>query len=637
MLDGDRCLTRALPSSTRGSKRGDRRRCASGRRCAARTRLAALGRARGRVHAALARARARCAICPRRSPMSKARSRSNPNDARAWNELGILCVDDRQHDRAIDAFTRATALDPRYARAWNNLGNALRDAGRLEEARSAFARATQADPRYALAWANLGVALRDLGTTMPRPPVRSCARLHSTRSTRLALTALAGLARAEGNLDEAVALYQRALALEPRDATTWLLLRGDARGARRSRRGASRLTTKRRRRDRRLLRAVFGRHLTLPMVPAERAGRDGARARHSIAGSPQSKREVPARAAASRREYGRRRAALDQLPARLPGRGRPRAAGAFCRRRLRARSTLSIRRCARRCPDVTGRSAGCASASSRRSFATARSAAISSTGSPIFPRDAFEVLRLRLAAGPRSRGRAARGARGPLPALSALRGRRRLRPQIRDDAPDVLVYPELGMDATTFAIAALRLAPLQCAAWGHPVTTGHPTIDVFFTSERHGARGRGRALHRAAGAAAGHRHALCTAGAAAERIDRDALGLPRDVPLFLCPQSLFKIAPDNDALFARVLAAIPDARLVVFEGRHPQLTAKYRARVEAACAAAGVVRPIASIVRPQCAHDDYLRINARATRCSTRCAGRAATRASTRSRAGCRS
>ena len=41
-------------------------------------------------------------------------------------------------------------------------------------------------------------------------------------------------------------------------------------------------------------------------------------------------------------------------------------------------------------------------------------------------------------------------------------------PRVRADALDVLVYPELGMDATTFGAASLRLAPRQCAAWGHP-------------------------------------------------------------------------------------------------------------------------------------------------------------------------
>ena len=37
------------------------------------------------------------------------------------------------------------------------------------------------------------------------------------------------------------------------------------------------------------------------------------------------------------------------------------------------------------------------------------------------------------------------------------------------------------MDACSFGLAALRLAPRQYAGWGHPVTTGHATIDAFFT------------------------------------------------------------------------------------------------------------------------------------------------------------
>src|SRR6185503_2599429 len=42
---------------------------------------------------------------------------------------------------------------------------------------------------------------------------------------------------------------------------------------------------------------------------------------------------------------------------------------------------------------------------------------------------------------------------------------------------DVLIYPEVGMDPTTARLAALRLAPLQAASWGHPETSGLPTID----------------------------------------------------------------------------------------------------------------------------------------------------------------
>lgn len=48
---------------------------------------------------------------------------------------------------------------------------------------------------------------------------------------------------------------------------------------------------------------------------------------------------------------------------------------------------------------------------------------------------------------------------------------------------DVLLYPELGMDPLTPQLAALRLAPVQVASWGHPETTGMPTIDHYLSAE----------------------------------------------------------------------------------------------------------------------------------------------------------
>jgi predicted O-linked N-acetylglucosamine transferase (SPINDLY family) len=39
------------------------------------------------------------------------------------------------------------------------------------------------------------------------------------------------------------------------------------------------------------------------------------------------------------------------------------------------------------------------------------------------------------------------------------------------------------MNVMTTKIGALRLAPIQCLAWGHPVTSGLPTMDYFISNE----------------------------------------------------------------------------------------------------------------------------------------------------------
>lgn len=57
------------------------------------------------------------------------------------------------------------------------------------------------------------------------------------------------------------------------------------------------------------------------------------------------------------------------------------------------------------------------------------------------------------------------------------------RKAILADAPDVLIYPEVGMDPVAAQLAAQRLAPVQCNSWGHPTTSGFPTLDYFLSSD----------------------------------------------------------------------------------------------------------------------------------------------------------
>ena len=54
--------------------------------------------------------------------------------------------------------------------------------------------------------------------------------------------------------------------------------------------------------------------------------------------------------------------------------------------------------------------------------------------------------------------------------------------QILNDELHVLTFLDIGMHPKTSQIASLRLAPVQCLTWGHPVTSGLPTVDYFLSS-----------------------------------------------------------------------------------------------------------------------------------------------------------
>jgi len=56
-------------------------------------------------------------------------------------------------------------------------------------------------------------------------------------------------------------------------------------------------------------------------------------------------------------------------------------------------------------------------------------------------------------------------------------------PHIIIDNLDILIFPEIGLDPKTTILAVMRLAPIQCATWGHPITSGSPNIDYFLSSD----------------------------------------------------------------------------------------------------------------------------------------------------------
>ncbi len=141
-------------------------------------------------------------------------------------------------------------------------------------------------------------------------------------------------------------------------------------------------------------------------------------------------------------------------------------------------------------------------------------------------------------------------------------------PQVARDGLDVLVYLDIGMVPLVTQLASLRLAPVQCAAWGHPVTTGLPTIDFFISSAlmepSDGARYYTERLVRLPGIGVAFERPRLPP---LSRARRD-FGIRDHRPIFLSCQSPYKYLPDHDALFVALAGRVPDGQFVFVAG-HP--------------------------------------------------------------------
>ena len=164
-----------------------------------------------------------------------------------------------------------------------------------------------------------------------------------------------------------------------------------------------------------------------------------------------------------------------------------------------------------------------------------------------------------------------------------------VRAAILADRPHALLYPELGMDPACARLAAERLAPLQCLAWGQPQTSGLPSIDVFLSSAA--MEPQGASLHYT-------ERLVCLPNLGVhpmlqrpdpEPITRAQLGLRDDATVFWCGQALPKYLPQHDAVFTRIAHAVPDSQfLFIGFARSTITSAQFRRRITAAFAAAGL-------------------------------------------------
>ncbi len=159
---------------------------------------------------------------------------------------------------------------------------------------------------------------------------------------------------------------------------------------------------------------------------------------------------------------------------------------------------------------------------------------------------------------------------------------------IRAQSADIVIYPEVGMGTINYWLTNMRLAPTQIAGWGHPVTTGSREIDYFLTCAGmepvHAADHYTERLLMLPGI--GTRYTMPPA--VATNITRESLSLPGESHLYICPQSLFKIHPDNDAIYFDIMARDAKAVLLFFQSDHAAITQAFSQRLATGMAARGI-------------------------------------------------
>jgi predicted O-linked N-acetylglucosamine transferase (SPINDLY family) len=161
--------------------------------------------------------------------------------------------------------------------------------------------------------------------------------------------------------------------------------------------------------------------------------------------------------------------------------------------------------------------------------------------------------------------------------------------RIRAAEPEVLLYPEIGMDPMTLKLASLRLAPVQAAAWGHPETSGLPTIDLYLSAQDFEP---GEAQHNYTERLVALPHLGCyvePSGVAASSRPLEPAGSEAAGPLLLCPGTPFKYAPEHDWIFPAIARGLGRCRFVFFVHRYRGLSEKLRARLDGAFRQAGMV------------------------------------------------
>ena len=171
---------------------------------------------------------------------------------------------------------------------------------------------------------------------------------------------------------------------------------------------------------------------------------------------------------------------------------------------------------------------------------------------------------------------------------------------------DILFYPDIGMDPFTYFLAFSRLAFVQCAFYGHPITTGIRSMDYFISQgDCEIPEGDSHYSERLVKLSEKVTYA-CYYRPQAPTSDkgRSDFALAQSDHVYLCAQSLFKVHPDFDGMLRGILSTDKEGVVVFFQGEHPTWTDLLAERLKKGLGES--IRRVRFVTRQP--YGDYLRL-----------------------------
>jgi predicted O-linked N-acetylglucosamine transferase (SPINDLY family) len=126
----------------------------------------------------------------------------------------------------------------------------------------------------------------------------------------------------------------------------------------------------------------------------------------------------------------------------------------------------------------------------------------------------------------------------------------------------ILVFIDVGMYGMMTLLAGLRLAPIQCQTWAHPITSGSPVMDYFFSNDfmepPDADQHYNERLIRMPGIGSYLEKPVIPRSLLSR--NREWFGLGDERTVYLCTQSSFKYLPQHDHVLVEIAQKNPTAQ-----------------------------------------------------------------------------